>query len=133
MLYAGFGKDPKNKWGNHEKIPLNKECQSLLAKIKKEPNEDRIFPYKSSSVSSKFSEITQLLGMKKVSFHSCRHEGISRLFEQGHTIPQVAVHSGHKSWENLKRYTHLMQRKTPDLYKMCMEIEAEFTQNILNN
>jgi len=36
-----------------------------------------------------------------------RHEGISRLFEMGWTIPQVASVSGHQSWQSLKRYSHL--------------------------
>lgn len=35
------------------------------------------------------------------------HEGISRLFEQGYQIQEVALVSGHKSWKNLKRYTQL--------------------------
>ena len=36
-----------------------------------------------------------------------RHEGISRLFEMGKTIPQAAAVSGHRSWTSLKRYTHI--------------------------
>ena len=32
---------------------------------------------------------------------------ISRLFEQGLQIQEVAVISGHLSWNMLKRYTHL--------------------------
>jgi hypothetical protein len=33
------------------------------------------------------------------------------LFEMGRTIPQVAAVSGHRSWTNLKRYTHIRQSK----------------------
>jgi len=36
-----------------------------------------------------------------------RHEGISRLFEKGFHIPEVALVSGHKDWKMLKRYTNL--------------------------
>ncbi|TIN81271.1 tyrosine-type recombinase/integrase, partial [Mesorhizobium sp.] len=43
-------------------------------------------------------------------FHDLRHEGISRLFELGWNIPHVAAVSGHRSWTNLKRYTHIRQR-----------------------
>lgn len=39
--------------------------------------------------------------------HDLRHDGISRLFESGLGIPEVSMISGHLSWENLKRYTHL--------------------------
>jgi len=42
----------------------------------------------------------------KLRYHDSRHEGISRLFEMGYTIEEVAVFSGHGSWDNLKRYTH---------------------------
>jgi integrase len=50
---------------------------------------------------SKFLEINDL------HFHDLRHEGISRLFEMGCTIPQVAAVSGHRSWQSLQRYSHL--------------------------
>lgn len=36
-----------------------------------------------------------------------RHEGISRLFEQGISIPEVALISGHQSRAMLRRYTNL--------------------------
>ena len=42
-------------------------------------------------------------------FHDLRHEGVSRLFEKGLTIPHVATVSGHRSWQSLKRYTHIRQ------------------------
>jgi integrase len=47
-------------------------------------------------------------------FHDLRHDGISRLFEMGKTIPQAASVSGHKSWQSLQRYAHLKQ--TGDKY-----------------
>jgi integrase len=51
---------------------------------------------------------------ERLHFHDLRHEGISRLFEMGRTIPQAAMVSGHRSWESLKRYSHL--RQTGDKY-----------------
>jgi integrase len=48
-------------------------------------------------------------------FHDLRHEGISRLFEIGRTIPQVAAVSGLRSWTSLKRYTHI--RQSTDKYE----------------
>ncbi|MGA6995231.1 MAG: hypothetical protein WBZ22_03140 [Pseudolabrys sp.] len=53
--------------------------------------------------------------MKDLRFHDLRHEGISRLFEIGRTIPQAAAVSGHRSWTSLKRYTRI--RQTGDKYK----------------
>jgi integrase len=40
-------------------------------------------------------------------FHDLRHEAISRLFEKGLTVPEVALISGHRDARMLFRYTHL--------------------------
>ena len=40
-------------------------------------------------------------------FHDLRHEAISRFFEMGLSVPEVAVISGHKDARMLFRYTHL--------------------------
>lgn len=40
-------------------------------------------------------------------FHDLRHEAISRFFELGLSIPEVALISGHKDPRMLFRYTHL--------------------------
>ena len=66
-------KDPKNKWGNHERISLHEERVRL---IRMQPRTgDKIFPYLSASVSAKFNKATAELGMPEVTFHSLRHEG----------------------------------------------------------
>ena len=46
-------------------------------------------------------------GLTDIRLHDLRHEGITRLFDRGWTIPQVAVVSGHKDWNTLRRYTHI--------------------------
>jgi integrase len=40
-------------------------------------------------------------------FHDLRHEAISRFFEMGLSMPEVALISGHKDPRMLFRYTHL--------------------------
>ena len=47
-------------------------------------------------------------------FHDLRHEGITRLFDAGLSIPEVAMISGHKSWGMLKRYTHMSPKSVAD-------------------
>ena len=44
-----------------------------------------------------------------INFHDFRHEGISRLFEKGWSIQEVALVSGHQSWSSLKRYANLKE------------------------
>jgi integrase len=69
-----------------------------------------IFPYNTDAISAAFTRACKLLGIEDLRFHDLRHDGISRLFEMGWNIPQVAVVSGHRSWQSLKRYTHIRQR-----------------------
>jgi integrase len=71
----------------------------------------RILPYKVESISASFERACDRLGITGVRLHDLRHEGISRLFEQGLDIPDVALISGHLSWTSLKRYTHLTPAK----------------------
>lgn len=67
----------------------------------------RILPYNAESVSAAFQRACNRLGIVDLHFHDLRHEGITRLFESGLSIEEVAVISGHRSWAMLHRYTHL--------------------------
>lgn len=40
-------------------------------------------------------------------FHDLRHEAVSRFFERGLSVPEVALISGHRDYRMLFRYTHL--------------------------
>ena len=53
-------------------------------------------------------------GIDDLRFHDLRHEAISRFFEMGLSIPEVALISGHKDYRMLARYTHL---RAEDLVK----------------
>ncbi len=46
-------------------------------------------------------------GVDDLRFHDLRHEAISRFFELGLSVPEVALISGHKDYRVLFRYTHL--------------------------
>lgn len=67
----------------------------------------RMLPYEPESVSASFERACKRLSIEHLRFHDLRHEGISRLFEAGLDIPEVALISGHLDWATLKRYTHL--------------------------
>ena len=60
-----------------------------------------------ASISDKFAKLVKKAGIVDLRFHDLRHEAISRMFEKGMAIEQVAAISGHKTWTNLKRYTQL--------------------------
>src|SRR5690242_20854239 len=101
-------KHPGDKKGNNVYCELPPEA---LAIIKSMPRDGgRIFSYTTDAISAAFTRACRILGIEDLRFHDLRHEGISRLFEMGRTIPQVAAVSGHRSWTSLKRYTHIRQR-----------------------
>lgn len=100
-------KNPGEKIGNDVMTLLPPEALHIInsRKIK----QGRIWPFSSASVSSSFTRACVILGIEDLHFHDLRHEGISRLFEMGWTIPQVARVSGHRSWKSLQRYAHIRQ------------------------
>jgi Integrase len=100
-------KHPTEKEGNHQEIPLIGAAWDIIqAQPKKEVN-GRIFPYAPVTISNRFTEICQELGIEDLHLHDMRHEAISALFEAGWQIPEVAAVSGHKDWRQLKRYTQI--------------------------
>lgn len=46
-------------------------------------------------------------GLPGLRFHDLRHEAVSRFFEAGLSIPEVALMSGHRDTRMLMRHTHL--------------------------
>lgn len=80
-----------------------------------------IFPINKRSVSSTFPRHCQKLGIVDLRFHDFRHEGISRLFEVGLDIAQVATISGHLDWKSLKRYVQLKPESIIEKYNKLME------------
>ncbi|KKX33949.1 site-specific integrase [Rhizobium sp. LC145] len=114
-------KHPGQKKGNDVWVELPPEA---LAIIKSMPRKNpEIFPYTTDAIGAAFTRACQFLGINteqmpdedRLHFHDLRHEGVSRLFEMGRTIPLAASVSGHRSWASLKRYTDI--RQTGDKYE----------------
>jgi integrase len=98
-------KDPKRKIGNHQTVPLS---TAALAIIAKQPTAaGRIFPFTGQSVSAAWILARDRAGITDATFHDLRHRAITDLFAKGLTIPQVSLMSGHKTWEQLRRYTQI--------------------------
>lgn len=100
-------KDPKEKIGNDQTVPLFGDAWTLVLARLEAGVTGRLFPYNPRSVSKTFARACEHLGVEDLHLHDLRHEGISRLFEKGYSVPEVALVSGHKSWANLRRYTNL--------------------------
>lgn len=100
-------KHPKEKIGNDQTVPLLGDAYDIVLRQPKIEGEDRIFPITEGTVSSIFPRACRTLGIVDLRFHDLRHEGISRLFEQGYSVPEVALVSGHRDWKVLARYTQI--------------------------
>ena len=100
-------KDPKRKTSNDQVVPLVGNAMALIQKQIGHRNTGRIFPYSSRSASAAFTRACKSLGIEDLRFHDLRHAATVQLFRIGLDIPRVAMITGHKSWENLRRYTNL--------------------------
>lgn len=99
-------KHPTLKQSNDQVIPLLGESLAIIDR-QPEGDDDLIFPFDSDSVEAAWRRARNAAGVEDLKFHDLRHEGISRLFEKGYQIQEVAIVSGHKSWNSLKIYTNL--------------------------
>ncbi|MFN3318019.1 MAG: site-specific integrase [Allorhizobium sp.] len=99
-------KHPGQKKGNDVLCELPPEAMRIALSMP--PTKPQIFPYTTDAISAAFTRACAFLGIEDLHFHDLRHEGVSRLFEMGRTIPLAASVSGHRSWSSLKRYTKIM-------------------------
>lgn len=88
-----------------EWVPLLPDARALVDAQAR--TDARIWPYHPDSMTRAFRDACSALGVVGLTWHDLRHEGVSRLFEAGYRIEQVALVSGHKDWKSLKRYTNL--------------------------
>ena len=92
---------PQTKNGHPRTIPLTKRALYILN------NSQLPFPMSGNAVRLAWERLKKKGNIKDLHFHDLRHEAISRFFEKGLSIPEVALISGHKDVRMLFRYTHL--------------------------
>ncbi len=99
-------KHPQKKLGNHQTVPLLNDAFDI---VMRQPRGDDpcIFPYLKQSITAAFTRGCIGSRIVDLHFHDLRHHALSILFEQGYSIQEVAIVSGHSSWDMLKRYTHI--------------------------
>lgn len=108
-------KHPSQKEGNRREFRLLPEALKLIDQQPKEG--ELVFPYKPKTVGAYFTEAMKMLGIEDLHFHDLRREAISRLFERGYSIPEVALFSLHDSWATLQIYTNLKPEDVPERHK----------------
>ncbi|WP_244477317.1 site-specific integrase [Methylobacterium sp. Leaf125] len=100
---------PRAKNGHARTIPLTKRAAELLdgQRLDDAPGDASVFPTTEDAVKMAWRRVMMRAPLPDFRYHDLRHEAISRFFEMGLTIPEVAVISGHRDTKMLMRYTHI--------------------------
>ncbi|EJW21563.1 site-specific recombinase XerD [alpha proteobacterium IMCC14465] len=96
-------KDTKN--GDSRTVPLSERAASTINILPK--NSLLLFPVSDNAIRLSWDKLKKRANLDDLRFHDLRHEAISRFFEKGLSLPEVALISGHKDPRMLFRYTHL--------------------------
>ncbi len=72
-----------------------------------QPVSELVFPITANAFRLAWERTKKRAGIADLRFHDLRHGAISRFFEMGLSVPEVALISGHRDPRMLFRYTHL--------------------------
>lgn len=98
---------PQTKTGEPRVIPLTAAAMTVLNTLPKRDHGDRVFGLSANALRIAWKRVARRAKIEDLHFHDLRHEAISRFFELGLTVPEVALISGHKDPGMLFRYTHI--------------------------
>ncbi|WP_337918432.1 tyrosine-type recombinase/integrase [Pseudaminobacter soli (ex Zhang et al. 2022)] len=101
---------PMTKNGESRFVPLSPKALEVFGTLP--VTDTRIFPaLTGNAVRLAWERMRKRAGLEDLHFHDLRHEAVSRFFEKGLSIPEVALVSGHKDPRALFRYTHMRVRE----------------------
>jgi len=100
--------DTKN--GDNRHVPLSSSAVTAMKSLPRRID-GRVISMAGDSITQAFARACERAGVENARIHDLRHEGVSRLFEKGLGVMEVASVSGHKTLSQLKRYTHLDARE----------------------
>ncbi|WP_280136642.1 site-specific integrase [Methyloceanibacter superfactus] len=100
---------PHTKNGHSRTLPLMRETTEVLDTLSEMG--DWVFPMSGNAFRLAWDRLRARAGLADLHFHDLRHEAISRFFERGLTVPEVALISGHRDPRMLFRYAHPMRCK----------------------
>ena len=100
-------------------IPLTPRALSIINGLPRSIS-GYLIPTSANALRLSWERAKRRANIEDLHFHDLRHEAISRFFEMGLSIPEVALISGHKDYRMLARYTHL--RAETVLTKLKTEI-----------
>ena len=93
-------------------VPISHVCMEAFDLL--DGQDARVFGMTPSGVANAWVALRKRAGHPNVRFHDLRHEAISRLFEKGLSVPEVASISGHRTPSQLFRYAHADMQRVMD-------------------
>jgi integrase len=99
---------PVTKNGHARSIPLSTGALATLRTLsdREASGSERILPITRDAAKMAWKRLVRRAGLVNLGFHDLRHEAISRFFEKGLNLAEVALISGHRDVRMLFRYTH---------------------------
>jgi integrase len=101
---------PMTKNGTARRVPLSSVALKVLEEERQAPVQSIsgvVFDIHPVAMDKAWRRGCKTTGIVDLHFHDLRHEAVSRLFERGLNMMEVAAVSGHKTLSMLQRYTHL--------------------------
>ena len=95
-------RDTKN--GSNRVIVISSALRGTL--VTAQQNKEKLFTITASGLQQSFRKLTTRLQIRNLRFHDLRHEAISSFFELGLSVPEVQLMSGHRTLDQLMRYSH---------------------------
>jgi integrase len=92
------------KNGRPRTVPLSSRALEIIRDTPRVG--DTIFVVSPNAVRLAWERLRRRAGVFGLRFHDLRHEAVSRFFEKGLNMPEVAAISGHRDPRMLMRYTH---------------------------
>jgi integrase len=96
---------PDTKNGSKREVPLTKKAAQILDRLPRDGVQ--AFPTTDYTIRHGWDRLVKRAGIEGLRFHDLRHEAVSRFFEMGLSVPEVAAISGHKDYRMLASYTHV--------------------------
>ncbi len=98
---------PLTKTGEARTVPLSPKALGILQGLRPVEQNGLVFRISANALRLAWERVKRRAGIEDLRFHDLRHEAISRFFEKGLSVPEVALISGHRDPRMLFRYTHL--------------------------
>ena len=95
---------PNTKNGHHRTVALSPRAIEIMRATPRV--DERMFPVSANALRLAWERLRRRAGVSGLRFHDLRHEAVSRFFEKGLNMPEVAAISGHRDPRMLMRYAH---------------------------